>query len=478
MKVVQLGVEFAPIAKVGGLGEVIQGLSRELTRQKVQVDVILPKYDFLDVRKLSKLKVEVPEFTCLGHTNAMWSATCEGCSLHLLESSTNYFRRGKIYGCEDDTARFLYFSRACLEYLKLKNEPIDILHLHDWHVAVCALLAKEIFSLPIKAILLTIHNGEHQGRSAPWDLEAIGLKKHDLLQDDDPAHPKALNLLKGGIVYADWVNTVSPTYAKELLTAAIGGPLSKTFRKYKDKLSGFLNGIDQTTWDPSNDPNLPKPYAASSPLPEILAAKEAARTALRKRFSLPLTHRPWVGSITRLVPQKGPELIEHGLRQTLALGGSFLLLGSSPLPKIQKHFDKLKQEFVGSPQALLHFEYDEELSHLLFAALDFLLVPSHFEPCGLTQLLAMRYGTLPIVRGTGGLKDTVFDEGAPHPQNGFVFRDLDPTALAATLQRAILLFQNEQEKCNALLIRDMRQDYSWTQLSKNYFNLFRNLTFT
>src|SRR3989338_7427915 len=170
MRIVQLATEFAPLAKVGGLGEVLVGLSRELIRSGHQVEVILPKYDFIDSQNISQLHLEVPDFKCpekgIPHANAMWSGLAEECPLHLLEARhpAGYFHRGRVYGCEDDVDRFLYFSRAALEYLKLKNEPIDILHLHDWHVAIAALLAKELFSLPIQSILLTIHNGEYQGR--------------------------------------------------------------------------------------------------------------------------------------------------------------------------------------------------------------------------------------------------------------------------------------------------------------------------
>jgi starch synthase len=449
------------------------------------VDVILPKYDFIDVRKISHLKMEVPDFKCLEngnlHANAMWSGTCEDCSVHLLEARhpAGYFHRGKIYNCDDDAARFLYFSRACLEYLKLKKEPIDILHLHDWHTAIAAVLTKEIFQLPIRGIILTIHNAEYQGPCAPWDLDAIGLKGADYLtkeklQDDDPARPKTINLLKGGIVYSDAVNTVSPSYAKEILTSDLGIHLDATLRKYKEKVSGILNGIDAKIWDPGSDPALQTPYTAESSISAILEAKKSARAVLKSRFNLSEDRRPWVGSVVRLVPEKGPDLIEAGIRQTLKQGGSFVFLGSSPLPKLQTHFDQLKKTL---PQALFHFEYDEALAHQVFAALDFLLAPSLKEPCGLTQLIAMRYGTVPIVRATGGLKDTVFDCEDPsipiQKRNGFVFQK--PSSAAETVERAIRFFRSDAATLQSMLRRSMQTDFSWKIPAQNYSRLYRSL---
>ena len=491
MKIVQCAAEFAPVVKVGGLGEVVVGLSRELARKGETVEILIPKYDCLNLNNISSLKMEVPNFQCMekgiSHPNTMWSGTSAECSLHLLEARhpAGYFHRGVVYQGIEDVQRFLYFSRACLEYLRHKNEPIDILHLHDWHVAAVAVLAKTLLRLPIRAIVLTLHNAEYQGRCASWDLDAIGLKginylTPEALQDDDPACPQTINLLKGGIVYADAVNTVSPTYAKELLARKKDHfPLNATLYKYRSKLSGILNGIDAKLWNPSQDPALPKTYSAESSIQTLLSAKQAARQVIQKRFGLSENHRPWIGSITRLVPQKGPELLEEGLHQTLALGGSFLLLGSSPVPTLQAHFDQLKKLFAQHTQVLLHYEYDETLSHQLYAALDFFLIPSHDEPCGLTQLIAMRYGTLPVVHATGGLKDTVFDcEDASIPRNqrnGFVFQPAHKQNVTHTLQRAIHHFRSDPTTLQTMMQRNMQINSSWQGPTQAYLRLYRNL---
>lgn len=488
MKILHLSTEFAPIAKAGGLGDVLVGLTRELLRIGQEVEVIIPKYDFIPKHLLKNLKPELSSFPCLEagveHLNTIWSAEVENCRILLLETHhpKNYFGRGQIYGCQDDTARFLYFSKACLEYIKESNREIDILQIHDWHTASAAIFAKDLFNLPVKSIILTIHNAQYQGLCATWDLDAIGLKGNcyltkEKLQDD--LHPDTINLLKGGVIYADAVNTVSPSYAKEILTPAIGGSLSATFSKYKNKISGILNGIDQTLWNPGIDVSLNRNYAAKDTIDTILQGKEAARKQLSVQFGLNPNQRPWIGSITRIVPQKGPEFFEEGILQVLELRGSFILLGSSPIPSLQDHFDRLKIKHKENPNVLLHFEYNETIAHQLYAALDFLLMPSHFEPCGLSQLIAMRYGTIPIVHKTGGLQDTVIDyENMDIPigkRNGLVFQNPTKSELSHAILRAICLFRSNPSDFQAIVHRVMHQDFSWVKPAHKYIDLYNQV---
>jgi len=487
MRIVQLATEFAPIAKAGGMGEVTVGLSRELKRIGHEVEAILPKYDFIDMQALRSINMEVPDFKCMEkgnlHANAMWSAECEGVSLHLLEARhpAGYFHRGKIYGCMDDAARFIYFSRAAMEYLKLKDKPIDILHLHDWHVALAAVLARDLFKLPIKSIVLTIHNAAYQGKCAPWDLDYIGLSSakymtKEKLQDDDPAHRQLINILKGGVIYADAVIAVSPTYAKEILTPEIGYGLDLTFHRANAKLYGILNGLDLKFWDPGKDRFLSELYQAGDSIERILKAKERNRESLAKRFNLQKVNRPWAGAITRLVEQKGPELIEVAIDDTLRLGGTFVLLGSSPTPKIQEHFEKLKAKNK-SKSVHFHFEYDESLAHQLYASLDFLILPSLYEPCGLSQMIAMRYGSIPIARATGGHKDTIFDcEDLKLPakkQNGFLFSSFTPRSETESFERAFRLFREKPALIQTLIKNGMAIDWSWEKPAQEYMRVYQ-----
>lgn len=479
MRIVHLSAEFAPIAKAGGLGEVLVGLSRELTRTGHDVDVIIPKYDFIDLNKAENLHIEVPNFKCLEYQNTMWGAKVEECRLHLLDSRhpAGFFHRDKIYGCEDDITRFIYFSRAALEYLKFKKEPIDILHLHDWHVSLAAPMVKDLFKeLKIKAVVLSIHNLEYQGKCAVHDLDLIGLNgltylTPDKMQDDNPRYPKTINLLKGGIVYADAIVPVSPTYAQEILTPAYGFQLDSTLKKMGPKIQGILNGIDTTIWNPETDSHLSTRFSVES------ASK--GKLANRSKFPTDQTKRPWIGTITRLVPQKSPELIEEALLTTLDLGGSFFLIGSSPVFQIQEQFEALKEKYRNHKQVFLHYHYNETLAHQLYAALDLLIVPSRFEPCGLTQMIAMRYGTVPIVRSTGGLKDTVFDCEDPkipaQQRNGFSFKDPTKLSLNATLKRAFHLFRSDPATFQSLIRRGMQSDFSWRVPAKEYLKIYQKL---
>ncbi|MBS0626041.1 MAG: glycogen synthase [Verrucomicrobia bacterium] len=489
MRIIHVAAEFAPIAKAGGLGEVIVGLSRMQMALLQDVEIIIPKHSFIHPNSLPYLKVETPEFTCKENgteiLNTMWSAEVEGCRLHLLEERhpAAYFRRPNIYGYPDDIPRFIYFSKAVIEYLKLQKQPIDVLHLHEWHTSLCAPLVKEIFAkeLNVRSVVLTIHNLEYQGKCATWDLDAIGVKgasflKPDKLQDD--LHADSINLLKGGIVYADAITTVSPTYSKEILTPPLGFNLNKTLTKHKSKLQGILNGIDYKLWNPETDSLLAKRYSTQASFKEIELGKEKNKEALEKRFGLESGKRPWFGAITRLVPQKGPEMIEEAIHHVLASGGVFVLLGSSPLPDMQHRFDVLKEKYKGNRRLVLEFNYDETLAHLIYGALDFTLVPSHFEPCGLTQIIAMRYGTIPIVRSTGGLKDTIFDcDNSAVPiaaRNGFTFSH--PSELVNTIDRALEIKKNNSATFQTLVKHAIQSDFSWKKPADEYLKLYKKIS--
>ncbi len=477
MHIVEVAAEFAPIAKAGGLGEVIVGLSRELTRTQKKVEVILPKYTFLP-KNLRHLKIETPHFAVRekGHTidNTMWSAQVEECSLRLLETHhpKRYYDRPHIYGEEDDIARFLYFSIAVVEYLKSKKEPIDIIHLHDWHVAAIAPLIRTLHrEIQVRMIVLTIHNVEYQGKCSLEDLEAIGLQDTTLLQTE----PGQYNLLKGGIEFADAIVPVSPTYAKEILTPSHGFGLDRALSRNHNKIQGILNGIDLKLWDPSQDTALPKHYRALDAPEKIKAAKQLCRESIADRFGMDAKKRPWIGAITRLVPQKGPELIAEGLLQTTRHGGSFAVLGSGAPPNIRHLFEKFKESHKG--KALIQLEYNEALAHQLYAALDFLLVPSHFEPCGLTQMIAMRYGTIPIVHATGGLKDTVFDPTDTmhrNQANGFVFKEWTKPSFDQTLERVFKIWQEDSPIIETLRSHGIQSDFGWEKPALAYMKLFNS----
>jgi starch synthase len=489
MRIVQVCAEFAPIAKAGGMGEMLQGLTRELLTYHHEIEVIVPKYEWIDHKDLKDLKVDMADVRCQENgktiSNVMWSAECEGCPIRLLEPHhpSGYFHRDKIYGYEDDTARFLYFCKAVVEYLVAKGGKIDLLHLHDWHTAPCAILVRELFpKLKVKAIVLTVHNFEYQGRCATWDLDAIGLNGMSYLtpsklQDPDPRHAKTINLLKGGILYADAVNTVSPSYARETLTSQGAHGLHAVLKQAK--LFGILNGIDIKRWDPEKDPYLTAHYAKELPISKVQIQKNANKRALQKLFGLESLDRPLFGVVSRLIPNKGSELLRESIAKIVDEGGAFVLVGSSPISNVQEEFDQLKQSCKNNPHLVFCFHYNERIAHQVYAACDFLLVPSLVEPCGLTQLIALRYGTIPIVRATGGLRDTVFDcEDTTVPsekRNGLVFRDPTKEALQAVITRAIGLWKSNALSLQLAQKRAIQGDYGWKQGAKEYIKLYEKL---
>lgn len=480
MHIIQVAAEFAPLIKAGGLGEVLVGLSRQLSASNHRVDVILPKYDFIPLELLANLKLEIANFTTWENSreikNTMWSAEFENIHLHLLEPHhpANYFNRGKIYGFEDDVPRFLYFCKATIEYLKIKQFPIDILHLHDWHAAPAAALARE--HLPPTSIALSIHNLEHQGKCGAHDLIRIGLHDQRLKKFQCDQYPDSFNSLKGGIEECDAIIPVSPTYAKEILTAQYGFGLDSTLLKHQHKIRGILNGIDEILWNPDKDHFLEAKFNPSGPLPKVIDAKKKNQDSLAKRFGIKgPKDAPWIGTITRIVHQKGPEFLEAAIEQTIQNGGIFALLGSSPIPKMQSHFEQLKMRYKSHSQVFLHLDFDEELAHQLYAALDFILLPSHFEPCGLTQLIGMHYGAIPIVRSTGGLKDTVFEKTSLTKQNGYVFEGLEIPPFLEKITEAVRVMKTEPQRHAQIMSNGLKSDFGWEKPAKEYLELYRNL---
>ena len=474
MRIVQVAAEFAPLIKAGGLGEVLIGLSRQLVKRNQEVDVIIPKYDTLPLHLLQDLKIEIPDFSIFEEqteiSNTMWSAQFENIRIHLLETKhpANYFNRGNIYGFADDAPRFLYFAKATAAYLNLKQTPIDILQLHDWHTAALAAMMKG--NKLIKKTILNIHNLEYQGKCGINDLKQAGIKREliDSFHNNDHHHPDSYNILRGGLALVDQIVAVSPSYAREILTPEYGWGLNPLLNKRKATLSGILNGIDQILWNPATDPYLNKQYNKTDSVDSIKAAKKQNQDFLRDKFGL--KGAPWVGAITRIVPQKGPEFIEAAIQQTVDAGGAFILLGSSPIPELQRHFEAIKTKFERCPQVLIQLNFDEDLAHKLYASLDFLLLPSHFEPCGLAQMIGMHYGTIPIARKTGGLKDTVFETEDKEKWNGFTFTHANIDEFSACLNRAIKT--NERSK---IMQNGLQTDFSWETPTSQYIELYKNL---
>lgn len=491
MRILQIASEMAPLAKVGGLADVILGLTRELRAKGHDVSIMIPKYDCIDYTAIKDLKVFEQgiksSYRKEHFYNTVWTGFYDSIPIYLIESHHpyDYFKRGCFYGCEDDMDRFLSFSRACLDFILKGSIKPDILHLHDWQTAAIAPLLKILYPKISLKIVHTIHNLEYQGKCAPFNLDWIGLKGKKLLDYEkmgDSYSPHLINLLKGAIVYSDYLTTVSPNYAWEVTTPEGGRGLDPFLRKYIFKFEGVLNGLDYSYWDPQVDCYLLAHYSSrEEPLTKrdraTLDKKELIKAALRDRLQLEPSNKPIVGCIARLVPQKGIDLIKHALTRTLEKGGQFVLLGTSPIPSITADFHDLKIKYLNNPNVHLILHHQEELAHQIYAGSDLFIVPSLFEPCGLTQLISLRYGTIPVVRKTGGLADTIKDvDYSPFPyseRNGFVFEHPDHTGLESALDRAINMWFNDREKWHKLMIQGMNMDFSWNKPAEKYVDIYK-----
>lgn len=496
MRIVHIAAEMAPVAKLGGLADVLLGLCRELSSKGHDIDIILPKYDCMDsdqVRDLVVDNADMPSFfNGELYRNTVWCGWVENLKVYFIEPHhpQQLFKRGCFYGCHDDVDRYLFFCRAALEFIYKKQIRPAIIHLHDWQTAAVAPLYHDIYKamgMRQAKIVYTIHNLEYQGQCAVGDLNKIGLdgKRYaffDKLQD--PVQGALLNLMKGGLVYSDYITTVSPTYAGEILTPEGGRNLDGVLRYYQDKFAGILNGIDNIYWNPESDKYIPTHYSQRE-FPRdkndhnTLDKKGFVKKTLRDTLGLTEKHAPIVAYIARLIPQKGTNLIKQAIKFILAKGGQFVLLGTSPIPAISEEFHALHQSYIDHPDVSINLHHSEKLAHWIYAGSDIFFMPSLFEPCGLAQLIALRYGTIPIVRKTGGLADTIFDiadEQIPITQrNGFLFEAPTEGAVNAVLARAISHWFKQPELWRLLMIRAMECNFTWSAPADKYLAIYQLL---
>ncbi|XP_056684103.1 probable starch synthase 4, chloroplastic/amyloplastic isoform X2 [Spinacia oleracea] len=485
LHVIHIAAEMAPVAKVGGLGDVVTGLSKALQKKGHLVEIVLPKYDCMQydlIHNLRALDVEVESyFDGQLYKNKIWVGAVEGLPVYFIEPyhPDKLFWRGQYYGENDDFKRFSFFSRAALELILQAGKKPDIIHCHDWQTAFVAPLYWDLYAskgLNSARISFTCHNFEYQGTAPARELASCGLdvsqlNRPDRMQDNS-AHDR-INAVKGAVVFSNIVTTVSPTYAQEVRTPEGGKGLHTTLNTHSKKFIGILNGIDTDTWNPATDSRIEVQYNSGD-----LQGKAANKQALRRHLGLLLSDstRPLVGCITRLVPQKGVHLIRHAIYRTIELGGQFVLLGSSPVHHIQREFEGIANQFQHHDNVRLILKYDELLSRSIYAASDIFIIPSIFEPCGLTQMIAMRYGAIPVVRKTGGLNDSVFDvddETIPHQfRNGFTFLSPDEQGFNGALDRAIQYYKNDRETWEQLVQKVMSMDFSWESSAEQYEELY------
>jgi starch synthase len=484
ISVVMIGSECAPAAKVGGLADVVHGLSRELQAQGNPVEIILPKYDCMRYDRISGLTkslsgLMVPFYKqrieCDVYSGRMDGLDCFFIDPH---SQHNFFNRNVVYGHKDDNDRFAFFSRAALEFMHKAGKSPDIIHCHDWQTGLVPVLLFELYQssgLAHSRVCYTLHNVGHQGLTNANILRQVGLDPGSLIRPDrleDNRHKGSVNVMKGGIVYSNFVTTVSPHYAHEIKTSNLGMGLQQTLAAHHNKFGGVLNGIDYGAWNPEVDKHIACNYSVHT-----LNDKYKNKKALRERLLLREDFKPLVAVVSRLDQQKGVDLIAHAMSYSLGRGSQFVLLGSSPNPQIDSRFRHLKRLVNDNPDCHLEIGYDEDLSHLIYAGADMIVIPSAYEPCGLTQLISMKYGTVPIVRSTGGLADTVFDvnysDKSEHARNGYVFNDYNPQGLESALGRAIEAWYAQPDLFRSLITNGMNCDYSWKESVNHYLNIYK-----
>ncbi len=484
MYIVMVAPECAPVAKVGGLGDVVYGLSRELELRGHAVEIVLPRYDCMRTEHVWGLQVSYQDLWVPWGGGAIrctvWFGFVHGRKCFFIEphSPHAFFGRGTYYGFWDDPERFAFFSKAALEFLLRTGKRPDVIHTHDWHTGLVPVLLYELYAgagLGNQRVCHTIHNFRHQGVTGPHSLAATGLGRPEYFgaperMGDDLDH-HAINIMRGAILYANFVTTVSPHHAWEVRHTDVGYGLGPTLYRHQAKFGGILNGLDYEMWNPETDPHLPQHYTAAT-----VGQKAVNTHALRRKMGLREGARPILSYVGRLDTQKGLHLIRHAIFYALRHDAQFVLLGSGSEHGINEDFWHLKHRLEASHDCHLEIGYDEDLAHLIYAGSDLLIMPSLYEPCGLSQMIALRYGTVPVVRSVGGLRDTVFDwDWSVRPRserNGFVFEHADPPGLESALDRALGLWRNEPAQFRELVLQGMACDYSWNHPGRHYLDVY------
>ena len=477
MKILFAASECVPFIKTGGLADVVGALSPVLKAQGADVRVILPLYAAIPEQYVSQMKLE-----CEFEVELCWrrqycgikSLEYQGVTFYFVDNQY-YFGRSYIYGLGgDEYERFGFFDRAVIDALVHLDFKPDVIHCHDWQTGMIpALLKIQYAQFPFyqdMKTVYTIHNLQYQGVfpiKAVQDTLGLG---DDLFTSDKLECYGCANYMKAGLVYADELTTVSPSYADEIQTAFYGERLDGLLRARKDQLVGILNGIDVNDYDPAKDPQI---YANYDPY--HLGGKETCKAELQKELGLTVDPTvPLVGIISRLSNQKGFDLIECVIRELMATGIQLVVLGMGEA-KYTNLFSWAESEYPGRLAA--RFAMNHQLAHRIYAGSDMFLMPSQFEPCGLSQMIAMRYGSVPIARETGGLRDTVLsynkftDEG-----NGFTFFNYNAHDMLHTVRRAVHYYQNNREVWYRLIVRGMTGDYSWYSSAGKYMALYEDVT--
>ncbi len=469
-KVLFVASEALPFASTGGLADVIGSLPASLVKKGIDARVVIPYYSSI------KSKFKDIEYICDYNVKLSWrnqycgihTAKRNGVTFYFVDNEY-YFNRTSLYGSFDDGERYAFFSKAVLDMLPRIDFFPDIIHTNDWQAALVGIYLKQIYRTegynyrPIR-VVHSIHNIEYQG-----------VYDHSILGDVFDLAPEyasivdykgAINLTKGAIVCCDRLTTVSPTYAKQIATPEYSSGLHEIINQYSFKTTGIINGIDQDYYNPLTDPDLYAKYRA-------LSGKAKNKVAFQKEFNLPVRDVPMISMITRLTSHKGLDLVTRVIDEFMQDDVQFVLLGTGD-PGFESFFRRLEESYPDKVRAII--AYDKALSKKIYAASDIFLMPSKSEPCGLAQMIASRYGTVPVVRETGGLYDTIkYYDDETGEGNGFTFANYNAHDMLYTLRKAEGLCRDYKDKWKELCSKIMKIDFSWNVSANAYIELYNEV---
>jgi len=457
LRVAFVAAEAAPFAKVGGLADVAGSLPQALARLDCNVTLYVPLHGTIDRTKWEIPERGVERSVAYGaaRVRVVYPAI-ERDGVRVVFVAAKRIVRDRVYGAPDDAKRYAFFCRAVAT--ALADEPVDVVHAHDWHAALLIPMATRS-----AATIFTIHNLAYQGKTSADILAPVGLPKTRVA----PEKPGECNPMARAIARADIISTVSPRYAKEILTAEFGEGLDGLLRQRRADVRGIVNGIDTEAFDPAHDPHIAASYTA-----EDRRGKAQCKAALQTEGGLRVdAETPVLGVIGRLVEQKGVDLLTAVAPDLLEGGAQLVVLGTGD-PAYEERWRKLRERYPS--RLFLTLGFDAALAQRIYAGCDLFLMPSRFEPCGLGQLISLRYGTIPVVRAVGGLADTVRDvDEHPRDGNGFAFTRYDRTAFSGALARALRAFRRDGDVWNELRGRAMHEDHSWTASATRYVELYQ-----
>jgi starch synthase len=478
MNILFIASECVPFAKTGGLADVVGALPKYLKALGHDVIVVIPKYASINASKFGMAWAHGPMGVWMGDGQewcAVHRADRDGVPIYFIEHDGYFGRAGLYHDANfndylDNPRRFGFLTRAAFQFCKDVGFKPDVIHAHDWHTALAPAYLKiwdwNDATLGNAASLLTIHNIAYQGKYPAGHLPYLGLQQGNFTQDKFEDN-SALNFLKGGIVYADMVNTVSPNYARETRTPALGYGMAPYLNNKGANYIGILNGCDYTQWNPETDKTIPATFSADD-----LSGKAICKRELQKRFLLNVDPNvPIVGVVSRLVDQKGLDLLAASIERIVAnMQVQFAILGSGD-KGLERFFGGLPARYPGRIGS--YIGYSDEIAHWVEAGADFFVMPSIFEPCGLNQMYSLRYGTLPIVRATGGLDDTVeqYDE-VTGAGTGFKFFEASPNAIYYAVGWAVSTYFDRPEHMQKMIRAAMAQDFSWERSTAEYVKAY------